>query len=75
MMRVVLEVLSDYVEFDTEEMTPELNLLSDLNMTSYDRISMLGDIEKRLGIEIPEEEIINLSTLGEIVDYLGKKPR
>lgn len=73
MMHVLLEVLSDYVEFEPEKMTPEIDLLTDLHLTSYDRVSLLGDIERRLGLEIPEEEIVNLTTLGEIVTYLEKK--
>lgn len=72
-MQIVLEVLSEYVELEPGAVSPELDLLTDLNMTSYDRVSLLGDLERRLGIEVPEEEIINLSTLGEIVEFLETK--
>lgn len=65
-LSVILEVLSDYVEYDPENIGPETDLIKDLKLSSYDRISLLGDLERRLGIEVPEEEIARLVTLADV---------
>ncbi|MDI9472440.1 MAG: acyl carrier protein [Tissierellia bacterium] len=70
MMKIVLEILEEYVDFDPKEVNEDTNLLTDLNMTSYDRISLLGAVEKRFGIEVSEDEAVSLTTIGEIVKLL-----
>ncbi|HHT20068.1 MAG TPA: acyl carrier protein [Tissierellia bacterium] len=67
---IILEVLSDYVEFEDGQLTPETHLVKDLELSSYDRICLMGDLERRLGVEVPEERIARLSTLGDVADLL-----
>lgn len=73
MMRIVLEVLSDYVDTEEVEITGETELVKDLKLTSYDRISLLGDLERRLGYEIPEEEIAQIISIADVVAFLEKR--
>ncbi|MGN1086467.1 MAG: acyl carrier protein [Porcipelethomonas sp.] len=46
--------------------------MEDLSFNSYDFMSMLGEIETELGVTVDDEEILNLQTVGDAVNYLEK---
>ena len=69
----VRKKILEYVEVDETSLTENTNLALDLHMNSYDCVSIMGQIESELGIEIPDVEIRNLQTVGELSDYLKSK--
>lgn len=69
---IIIEVLRDYVEFDDDSLNDQTDLIKDLKLSSYDRISLLGDLERRLGLEVPEERISQLVTLGDVAQLLNE---
>ena len=69
----VCKKILEYVEVDEQSLTEDTNLALDLHMNSYDCVSIVGRIENELGIEIPDIEIRNLQTVGELSDYLKNK--
>jgi len=69
----VRKKILEYVEVDEALLTENTNLALDLHMNSYDCVSIVGQIESELGIEIPDVEIRNLQTVGELSDYLKSK--
>ncbi len=46
--------------------------MEDLGFTSFDFMSMLGEIEDQLDVEIDEAEAANIRTVQEAVEYLEK---
>ncbi len=46
--------------------------MEDLGFTSYDFMSMLGEVEDELEVEVNQEEAANIRTVQEAVDYLEK---
>ena len=46
--------------------------MEDLGFTSFDFMSMLGEIEDTLDVEIDQEEAANIRTVQEAADYLSK---
>ncbi len=69
----VCKKILEYVDVDEASLTENTNLALDLHMNSYDCVSIVGQIESELGIEIPDVEIRNLQTVGELSDYLKAK--
>lgn len=69
---IIIEVLRDYVEFEDDSLNDQTDLIKDLKLSSYDRISLLGDLERRLGLEVPEERISQLVTLGDVAQLLNE---
>jgi acyl carrier protein len=69
----VCRKILEYVDVDEASLTENTNLMLDLHMNSYDCVSIVGRIESELGIEIPDIEIRNLQTVGDISDYLRTK--
>ncbi len=45
----------------------------DLEADSMDKVQILIALEEEFGIEIPDEEIISIETMGEFVEYILKK--
>ena len=62
----------NYVEVNKEDIKPESRFMEDLGFTSFDFMSMLGEIEDELEVEIEQEEAANIRTVQEAVEYLEK---
>ena len=67
----VKEIISKYTE--VENITEDLSLTNDLALTSLDVVSMVGDFEDAFDIEIADEDVIQIKTVGDILGYLKKK--
>ena len=72
MLEKVRNIIMNYVEVEKEDIKPESRFMEDLGFTSFDFMSMLGEIEDELDVEIDQEEAENISTVKEANDYLEK---
>ncbi|MGN0151244.1 MAG: acyl carrier protein [Wujia sp.] len=66
------DIIMKYVEVEKEEIKPESRFMEDLGFTSFDFMSMLGEIEDEFDLEIDQEEAVDIRTVQEAVDYLEK---
>ena len=66
------DIITNYVEVDRADIKPESRSMEDLGFTSFDFMSMLGEIEDELDVEIVQEEAADIRTVQEAVDYLEK---
>lgn len=66
------DIIVNYVEVKREDIKPESRFMEDLGFTSFDFMSMLGEIEDELDVEINQEEAANIRTVQEAVEYLEK---
>ena len=66
------DIILNYVEVRKEDIGPESRFIEDLGFTSFDFMSMMGEVEDELDIEIDQEEAVNIRTVQEAVDYLEK---
>ena len=65
-----VEIICNYVEVEPQDVKPESRFMEDLGFTSFDFMSMLGEIEDELDLEINQEDIAEIRTVQEAVDYL-----
>lgn len=65
-----VEIICDYVEVDAEKVQPESRFIEDLGFTSFDFMTMLGDLEDEFDIEIDQKEVTNVRTVGEALEYM-----
>lgn len=72
MLEQLKDIIVNYVEVKKEGIKPESRFIEDLGFTSFDFMSMLGEIEDALDVEIDQEEVVNIRTVQEAVDYLSK---
>lgn len=66
------DIIMNYVEVNKEEIKPESRFMEDLGFTSFDFMSMLGEVEDEFDVEIVEEEAADIRTVKEALDYLEK---
>ncbi len=66
------EIIVNYVEVKREDIRPESRFIEDLGFTSFDFMSMLGEVEDVLDVEINAEKAANIRTVQEAVDYLSE---
>ena len=72
MFERLADIIVNYVEVKKEDIKPESRFMEDLGFTSFDFMSMLGEIEDEFDIEIDEEEAVDIRTVQEAADYLER---
>ena len=68
----IKQILADQLDADIDEMTMETRIADDLGADSLDVVEMLMAIEDDFDVEIPDEDIEGLKTIGDVVDYINK---
>lgn len=66
----VKQMLAEQLDADIDSLTTETNIAKDLDADSLDVVELLMTIEDEFNIEIPDEEIENIRTIGELTDYI-----
>ena len=72
MFEKLVEVICNYVEVEPADVKEESRFMEDLGFTSFDFMSMLGELEEELDVEINEQEAADIRTVKEAADYLEK---
>lgn len=63
-------ILADQFDVEEDSITLETDMQDDLGADSLDVVDLLMSIEDEFEIEIPDEEIENIRTVGELVNYI-----
>ena len=71
MFEKLVDIICNYVEVEPEDIRPESRFMEDLGFTSFDFMSMLGEIEDEFDVEVEQTEAANIRTVQEAVDYLA----
>ena len=66
----LVNIICNYVEVEPENVRPDSRFMEDLGFTSFDFMSMLGEIEDTFDVEIDETAAADIRTVQEAVDYL-----
>ena len=72
MLEQLKDIIVNYVEVKKEDIKPESRFIEDLGFTSFDFMSMLGEIEDVMDVEIDQEQVVDIRTVQEAVDHLEK---
>ena len=72
MFEKLVGIITNYVEVDAQDVKPESRFMEDLGFTSFDFVSMLGEVEEEFDVEIDQEEVTEIRTVQEAVDYITK---
>ena len=67
---VTLELLSLVSGRDVADITPEMDLVADLELDSPKAIRLLVELEDRFDTEIPDEVATRLSTVADVLAYV-----
>lgn len=67
--------LAKQLEIPEERITPESRLVEDLHADSLDIIMLTMELEKAYSIQVPEEDILDVHTVADVVSYIEKYVR
>ena len=66
----VREILCDQFDVEEDAVTLTTRISDDLGADSLDAVDMLMSLEDEFDVEIPDEEIENIRTIGDLVSYI-----
>lgn len=64
------KLIAQYCEVEPEDMTTEMRFMEDLGFSSFDFMAFLGELEDTFDVEVDEETVLKIKTLGEAITYL-----
>lgn len=64
------QILAEQLDADIDSITLDTDIQDDLGADSLDVVEMLMSIEDEFEIEIPDEKIESLKTVGQVVEYI-----
>ena len=66
----VREIISTELNLDPSKVTLEANLESDLGADSLDAVEVIMALEDEFGIEISDDAMLTIKTVGDIVRHI-----
>ncbi len=64
------QIISEILNVDVDEITPETTFVEDLGADSLDIFQIIMGIEEEFDIEIPQEEVEKISTVGDAAEAI-----
>ncbi len=72
MLEKVRDMLAKQLKLSADQIKPESDVVKDLGADSLDVVELLISLEDDYGISIPEDDIVNVKTVQDIVDMIEK---
>ncbi len=69
----IRDVILEYVDMPKESITPETTFLADMHMNSLDIMTMIGQLEDEYDITIETEDLNDIYTMQQLVDYIEER--
>lgn len=73
MLEKVASIIADQLGLGAMEITEDSNFKDDLGADSLDLFELVMALEEEYGIEIPSEDLENIATVGDVINYLKDK--
>ena len=68
----VAPMIAKQLRVDVSKVTREARLVEDLKADSANVMVMIMDLEDKFGIMVEDEVIVQLKTVGDVVEYIEK---
>lgn len=73
MLEKMREIIAEQLNCEEETIGMDTSFKDDLGADSLDLFELVMALEEEYGIEIPAEELAELETVGDVVEYLKNK--
>ena len=68
----VVEIVCNQLSVNKEDVTPDSSYVEDLGADSLDTVELVMAFEEEFGLEIPDDEAENITTIKSAVDRIEK---
>lgn len=69
----IKDIIVEQLDVEEDAVTMEASITEDLGADSLDIVDLVMSIEESFDVEIPDEEVENIKTVGDIVKYIENK--
>ena len=66
----IRDLLAEQLDIPADSITPESDIIDDLEADSLTVLDMVTTLEDEFDIEIPDEDVEKLRTVGSVVSYV-----
>ncbi len=73
MLEKLQVIIAEQLGIEAGDVSAESNFKDDLNADSLDLFEMIMAMEEEFGVEIPSDDLEQLHTVGDVMDYLKNK--
>ena len=64
------ELFVDQLGVEEDEVTMEASMQDDLGADSLDLVDLVMSVEEEFGVKVADEDLENIKTVGDIVNYI-----
>jgi acyl carrier protein len=72
-LTTIREVAAEVLSVDPDQVTEQARFKEDLDADSLDLVELVMGLEERFDIEVPEEDLEGVTTVGQAVDLVLSK--
>lgn len=65
-------IVAEQLGVEPDQVVREAEFVQDLNADSLDMVELVMSLEEEFGVEISDDEVENLRTVGDVVDYIDE---
>ena len=73
MLEKMKEIIADQLSVSEDEVTLEASFKDDLDADSLDLFEIVMALEEEYDVEIPSDDLAELNTVGDVINYLKDK--
>lgn len=66
----VKSIIVDQLDVDEDKVTPAASITDDLGADSLDVVDLVMSFEEEFDLEIPDEQVAKIKTVGDIVKFI-----
>lgn len=69
----IKEIIMNQLDLDEKEITSEAAFIDDLGADSLDVVEMVMAMEEAFDLEIPDEDVENITIVQDVIDYIKQR--
>ena len=66
----IREIICDQLDLEEDKVTMDSDIMEDFEADSLDVVDLVMSIEDEFGLEVPDDQIENFRTVGDVVRYV-----
>ena len=72
-VEVISKIIEDIADIPLDEIKGDSHLMDDLDLSSLEIMSVVGDVERKFSIKISEDELLSVRTLEDLAKVVQSK--